>query len=214
MAHPGETIENPFTGECITFPETTEDTGGELLRFEYAALPHAEGPPKYVHPRQEERFEVVSGTLVARAGGCERTLGEGQSVTIAAGTPHTFRNPGEEEVRFLVEFRPALGIEPFFETAWGLVRDGKATALGVPKNPLQLAVLAAAYRDEVYFTRRRSAGYWGTARGIPSTVAPSEHPAGRERQNGPSPSRGRWRMGGHPRAHLASAALETSKALR
>jgi mannose-6-phosphate isomerase-like protein (cupin superfamily) len=150
MARPGETIENPLTGERITFLETAEDTDGELLRFEYAAPPHAEGPPEHIHPRQEERFEIVSGTLVARAGGRERTLGEGQSIAIAAGTPHTFRNPGGEEVRFLVEFRPALGIEPFFETAWGLVRDGRATALGVPKNPLQLAVLAAAYRDEVY----------------------------------------------------------------
>jgi mannose-6-phosphate isomerase-like protein (cupin superfamily) len=153
MAHPGETIENPLTGERITFLKTTEDTGGKLLQFEYAAPPHAEGPPEHIHPRQEERFEVVSGTLVARARGCERTLGEGQSIGIATGTPHTFRNPGGEEVRFLVEFRPALGIEPFFETVWGLVRDGKATALGVPKNPLQLAVLAATYRDEVYLAR-------------------------------------------------------------
>lgn len=53
----------------------------------------------------------------------------------------------------MVEYRPALGMETFFKTAWGLLRDGKATALGIPKNPLQLAVLAAAFTDEVYFTR-------------------------------------------------------------
>ena len=31
-------------------------------------------------------------------------------------------------------------------------RDGKATGLGIPKNPLQLAVLAGAHQGEAYIT--------------------------------------------------------------
>jgi len=44
-------------------------------------------------------------------------------------------------------------MESGFETAWGLARDGKATKAGVPKNPLQLVVLASEHKVEVYLTR-------------------------------------------------------------
>ena len=97
LERPGDAIENPITGERIIFLQTAEDKGGELLRFEFAASPHAQGPPEQVHPRQEERWTVTSGAMVVRAGGRELTLGEGQSVAIVAGTPYTFRDPGGEE---------------------------------------------------------------------------------------------------------------------
>jgi hypothetical protein len=101
---------------------------------------------------QEERFEVVSGVLGVRVGGRELNLEEGQSAVSPPGVPHKWWNPGEEEeVRFVVELRPALNTEEFFETAWGLARDGKATGLGIPKNPLQLEVLANAHQGEAYF---------------------------------------------------------------
>jgi len=35
MAKTGDVIENPMTGERITFLKTTRETNGELLRFEY-----------------------------------------------------------------------------------------------------------------------------------------------------------------------------------
>jgi hypothetical protein len=40
MASRGDTIENPLTGERMTFLETARDTDGELLQMEYVA-PHA-----------------------------------------------------------------------------------------------------------------------------------------------------------------------------
>ncbi|HET7271576.1 MAG TPA: hypothetical protein VFI90_10885 [Rubrobacter sp.] len=43
-------------------------------------------------------------------------------------------------------------MESGFETAWGLARGGKATKAGLPKNPLQLVVLASEHKDEVYLT--------------------------------------------------------------
>jgi hypothetical protein len=49
----------------------------------------------------------------------------------------------------LVRLTPALRIEDFFETFCGLARDGKANSKGIPRNPLQLAVLAHEYRHEV-----------------------------------------------------------------
>jgi hypothetical protein len=71
-----------------------------------------------------------------------------------AGVPHAYRNPSEdEELRIVSEIRPPLRFEIPFETYFGLARDGKTTKQGIPKNPLQLAVLAYETRGMFYFTR-------------------------------------------------------------
>jgi quercetin dioxygenase-like cupin family protein len=154
MARAGDIIDNPITGERITFLETARDTNGELLRFEYLAPPHTPGPPLHVHPYQEERFvEVLSGTLTARLGKDNRSLGKGQILTVSPGTPHTWRNDGAEEVRMLVEIRPALRMEEVFEITFNLARDAKTDERGIPKNPLQAAAAAWEYADELRLAR-------------------------------------------------------------
>jgi hypothetical protein len=50
----------------------------------------------------------------------------------------------------LVEVRPALHVESLLETWVGLARDGKAIR-GIPKNPLQLAVLVHEVGSWAYF---------------------------------------------------------------
>ena len=50
------------------------------------------------------------------------------------------------------ELRPPLRFETLFETAFGLARDGKTTKQGMPKNPLQPAVLVDETRGMFYFT--------------------------------------------------------------
>lgn len=112
--------------------------------------PRTPGPPLHVHPYQEERFvEVLSGVLNARLGNDERRIGNGVTFTVSPGTPHTWRNEGTEEVRMLVEIRPAMRMEEVFETTFALARDGKTDARGVPTNPLQAAVTAREYSDEL-----------------------------------------------------------------
>ena len=107
-------------------------------------------PPEHVHPRQEERFETVSGVLCARVGGEERTLGAGEGMVVPPGTPHTWWIEGAEDAHVLVEFRPALNTEAFFETMYGLARDGKLGESGAP--PLfQTAIISSTY--EVYLPR-------------------------------------------------------------
>jgi len=146
-------IENPMTGERITFLKTTWETNGELLRFEYV-LPPGFTIPEHVHPQQEERHEVLSGTLRGRVGGQERDYREGERVVGPAGVPHAWQNPSsDEEVRFVSELRPPLVFETLFETYCGLARDGKTTKQGIPKNLLQLAVLVDETRGMFYSTR-------------------------------------------------------------
>lgn len=106
-------------------------------------------PPAHVHPRQEERFEVVSGTLRGRVAGKERALKAGEALAVPRGTRHTWWNDSNDEVRAIVEFRPALDTETGFEQFFGLGRDGKLSRQGLP-NPFQLAVTASRYPDEGY----------------------------------------------------------------
>lgn len=153
MATAGELIENPITGERITFLKTTRETNGELLRFEYV-FPPGFNIPEHVHPQQEERNEVLSGTLRGSVGGQERDYGEDERVVGPAGVPHAWQNPSsDEELRFVSEIRPPLAFETLFETLYGLARDGKTTRQGIPRNPLQLAVLVDETRGMFYFTQ-------------------------------------------------------------
>jgi quercetin dioxygenase-like cupin family protein len=154
VAKAGDIIENPVTGERITFLKTTQETNGELLRFEYV-LPPGFTIPEHFHPHQEERHEVLSGTLRGRVGGQEeRDYAEGERVVGPAGVPHAWRNSSsKEELRIISELRPPLVFETIMETSFGLARDGKTTKQGIPKNPLQLAVLADETRGMFYSSR-------------------------------------------------------------
>ena len=69
MAHPGQTLENPASGERITFRKTSAATRGELLAVDLE-LPAGRRVPggQHIHPKQEERFEVVEGTMRFRMG--------------------------------------------------------------------------------------------------------------------------------------------------
>ena len=91
MAKAGDVIENPMTGERITFLKTTQETNGQLLRFEYV-LPPGFTIPEHVHPHQEERHEVLSGMLRGRVGGQERDYTDGERVVGPAGVE--IRLPG------------------------------------------------------------------------------------------------------------------------
>ena len=129
-----------FSGHTFRVLESARDTDDGSLRFDYSAPPLA-NVSEHVHRFQEERTEVVSGTLGMRVGGQELLLTAGQKAVGPPGVPHAWWNPSEEEeVRFISEIRPGLEVETFFETLLGLARDGK-TIGPVPRNPLQIAVL-------------------------------------------------------------------------
>jgi quercetin dioxygenase-like cupin family protein len=152
MARAGEEIHNPVQGDSIVFRQTARDTGGELMSGELVVSPGGNNP-LHVHPLQEEHFEVLSGTLGIQIGDEHRTLGEGEEATVPPGTPHRWFNEADEEARILGEVRPALNTEIFFETLYGLARDGKTDENGVP-NPLQFAVmLDGMHEGELYLAQ-------------------------------------------------------------
>src|ERR687897_2115192 len=96
---PGQTLENPVTGERFTFTDTAATTGGELLAFELALRPGGAVPIPHVHPIQAERFEVIAGRMRFRIGLRRRLAGPGDVVEVAPGVLHGFANAGDGGAR-------------------------------------------------------------------------------------------------------------------
>lgn len=150
MASAGEKIYNPVQNDWIVFRETAQDTGGELLSAELVVAPRG-GNPLHVHPLQEERFKAVSGTLGVQVDDVHRSLGKGEEAVVPPGTPHRWWNEAEdEEAHVLVELRPALNSEIFFETLYGLARDSNTDDNGVPNLLQQAVTLTGVNKDEIY----------------------------------------------------------------
>jgi mannose-6-phosphate isomerase-like protein (cupin superfamily) len=148
MIHAGDVIENPITGERLVFRKTSRETNGEAVVLEAFVKPNGFVAAAHVHPHQEERFQVLRGTVGFRIGRKELVAGPGQRVTVPAGTAHKFWNAGDDEVHFVCEVRPALQFEQLIETMFALATDGKTNKKGMP-NPLRLAVIARAHFDDV-----------------------------------------------------------------
>lgn len=150
MIVPGQTLENPVTGERFSFTHTAGSTGGELLAFELGLRSGGAVPIPHVHPIQTERFEVVSGTMRFRVGLRTVLAGPGDVVEVARGVLHGFANAGADEAVVRVEVRPALAMEQMFADVVALANAGRMTRRGLPRNLLDLAVLARTYDQEAH----------------------------------------------------------------
>jgi quercetin dioxygenase-like cupin family protein len=148
MIRAGDTIENPVTGERLVFRKTSRDTGGQAVVIETFVQPNGFVAAAHVHPSQEERFEVLRGSVGFKIGRKKIVAGPGRRITVPAGTPHKFWNAGDDEAHFVCEVRPALQFESLIETMFGLAADGKTNRKRMP-NPLRLAVIANAHFDDV-----------------------------------------------------------------
>jgi len=155
MASAGDILENPFTGQNLTFRRTAADTGGELLEVESNWSQPGQEPPQHYHPRQEEHFEVLEGELRARIGGTEHTVGAGETLAVPAGTPHSMWNPGPGPARAVWQTRPALRTEGFFELVWGLAQTAKTNPEGGPSAD-EAAAMMREYENEFRLGRPES----------------------------------------------------------
>jgi quercetin dioxygenase-like cupin family protein len=148
VARSGETISNLVTGEIITFVQTAAETGGELLELHDTWTRPGQRAAPHVHPKMEERFEVVSGRAGVVVDGDEHELGPGDALAVPPGTPHVAWNAADGETRIKLEFRPAGRWEEVVERLFALARQGLTDARGVPE-PRSLAELLAEFADEI-----------------------------------------------------------------
>jgi len=147
---------NPVTGERIVFRKRSRDTGGELFEMNLYLAPGGFIARAHVHPNQEERFEINGAPAMFRVGDVERLYQPGEVAVVPPGVPHVWWNPSDDEVATLIQFRPALDTETFFENFFGLAAEGKVGKSGLP-NPLQMVVFARDYRREMALPRREQA---------------------------------------------------------
>ena len=152
MAKSGDELEHPVTGERLVWRRVSRDTNGELVEGDLFTRPGGHPAAAHVHPSQEERFGVLAGSIKLRVDGEETSLGVGDWAEVPVGRPHTWWNDSHEDAHVLVQFGPALRTEMFFETFFGLAKDGKTNSKGLP-NLLSMAVILREYRDEIRLAR-------------------------------------------------------------
>ncbi len=92
------------------------------------------------HPHQEEYFEILEGMLSVKVADEERIYVAGENFKIPQGIPHLMCNRSGKPVRALWKVQPAMNTAVYFETIYGLTREGKMDSL------LQRAVIAWEYR--------------------------------------------------------------------
>lgn len=131
MPQPGDELLNPHTGQSIRFVSLQED----LLVMESSYAAGGAPAPAHLHPSQEERFTVLSGGVAAALDGQELTLGEGDTLIVPAGTPHTFGGHPDTDGTVRWEVRPALRTAEMFELLFGLA-DGTRSMPEDGSNPL------------------------------------------------------------------------------
>ncbi len=163
MAHVGQEIRNPRTGQRMTFVELEP----EELRIDSVSPASGEREPLHVHPKQESGAKLLSGSLVFEVDGAQRRLEPGEAISIPADTPHRFWNDGEQDAHWSGYFRPALASAEFFETLFALAGEGKLDAKGMPR-PLQLAVMVPEFADEI----RPLSPPWPVLRVVAAILAP------------------------------------------
>jgi quercetin dioxygenase-like cupin family protein len=116
---------------------TVRRHSAEALEVEVTYAAGASPPPGHFHPHQDERFEVLSGTVRAVVGGREHRLRAGDAIDIPRGVVHKLASAGDEPARAVWETRPAGRT-----LEWFAQLDANRGA-----GPLTLARLMTDYRD-------------------------------------------------------------------
>ena len=155
MAKSGEVFENPVTGERAAVRLSTEDTGEDRVVVDLHVKPGGAVSGEHVHPVTEESFTVVRGRVGFRIAGHGSIAELNRCLHVPAGVAHYWWNAGEEEAHVIVEVSPAARFEEAISNTFGLARDGKTNAKGMP-NLLQVALFAREFGDVCTSPARRA----------------------------------------------------------
>jgi mannose-6-phosphate isomerase-like protein (cupin superfamily) len=149
-ADASQRIRNPITGDSLEFLASPLQGDAGPLVYRCSLAPNANGSPLHMHRRISETFSVEQGELSVEIGraGQTRVLGPGDSVAIAPGQAHSFKNALDEPTVFVATVTPGAEFEKFLRTMYGLAADGRTNAVGMPTDPRTIA-LTLHYADLV-----------------------------------------------------------------
>jgi mannose-6-phosphate isomerase-like protein (cupin superfamily) len=139
-----ELVEDPVLRQRYAFSRE-----GDVLVVEVWAE-SGSAVPAHVHPRLEERWEVLEGDVTFRVDGTTVRAGPGERVVAPVGKRHAFENTGAGVAHLRVEVEPPLQLQEFLEEAAALNRSGRFTNGGLPKGLgalLQAADFTERYRE-------------------------------------------------------------------
>ena len=132
-------------GSEFRITRSAADTSGEYLEMEWFLPPSTETPPKHIHPKQREDYEVTEGCVEVFIQDRWQTLHAGETASVPAGKVHTFR-VGDEPVRVRNVHAPALDFEDYFALESALMEAGKIKSYASPRASLHYVVMLDRYR--------------------------------------------------------------------
>lgn len=118
----------------------------DCFELEATYAPHGSPPPRHLHPRHDEHFEIRSGTLTVDLGDGVVEYGAGQSFDVRRGTPHRMWNANDQPVQLRWRNTPALRCESYFRGLTELYETAARRGRDSP-DPLALAAHAHRHRD-------------------------------------------------------------------
>ncbi len=103
----------------------------ERLELEATYEPGGAEPPAHLHPSQDERFELLAGSMRTRIDGREGEIHADAALEIPAGTVHQMWNAGTERTVLRWTTTPAgRTLDWFREVAAALAGDPHRSASG------------------------------------------------------------------------------------
>src|SRR5205823_3328320 len=150
MAMGGINVVRPDDGEMAgggpiscRIIEDGSRTRHRMAVIEAQVPPGPGSPPQHVHREHDEIFIVTKGKLRFTSDTESFEAEAGTTVTVPAGTPHTFSNPFDEPAAFICPMSPDIYVE-YFRDLGKLPVDGNGLL-----SPADIGRTMAAYATEV-----------------------------------------------------------------
>src|SRR6516164_143771 len=120
------TLELRHTGERLTLRRIKTDNGVEELRLAGSLPAHRQGPPLHIHFEEDERGEVVSGTVSALVDGKLLVVKSGGFAHFPKGSAHRWWNDGDEELVLRGVVTPAIDLDRYLQAVFEVLNAGPA----------------------------------------------------------------------------------------
>lgn len=136
------TVTNPVMGASATFDPAYDESDDGSATAICREQPWAKGPPLHYHLDFEETFTCLEGTLFMDLGDRRNIeVRPGESVHVPRGVHHRYYNDSDQPCTFRVLAKPGRTYEHSIRIAYGMAADGATNAKGLPRNPLDLALV-------------------------------------------------------------------------